>query len=41
MGPRLAAEQFKQHYPEAVPYRVTLFGSLAAAFGIFCAKSGG
>ncbi len=30
MGPRLAAEQFKQRYPNAMRYHVTLFGSLAA-----------
>jgi L-serine dehydratase len=30
MAPRKAAEMFKQRYPAAVSYRVTLFGSLAA-----------
>ncbi|MDO8896879.1 MAG: serine dehydratase beta chain, partial [Bacteroidales bacterium] len=30
MGPSLAAEQYKKHYPEAHSYRVTLYGSLAA-----------
>jgi len=30
MGPRKAAEIFKQHYPGAAGYRVTLYGSLAA-----------
>lgn len=30
MGPRLAAETFKQRTPAAARYRVTLFGSLAA-----------
>lgn len=30
MGPKLAAEQFKQQTPGAVYYKVTLYGSLAA-----------
>lgn len=30
MGPRKAAEAFKERYPAAQKYRVTLFGSLAA-----------
>ncbi len=30
MGPRFAAERFKNENPEAVSYRVTLYGSLAA-----------
>jgi L-serine dehydratase len=30
MGPRKAAEIFKQRYPSAASYQVTLFGSLAA-----------
>lgn len=30
MGPRAAADQFKQKYPNAAGYRVTLYGSLAA-----------
>ncbi|MCI0472367.1 MAG: hypothetical protein L0Y76_02155 [Ignavibacteria bacterium] len=30
MGPRKAAEQFRQLTPEADSYRVTLYGSLAA-----------
>lgn len=30
MGPRKAAEQFLEKYPDAYQYRVTLFGSLAA-----------
>ena len=30
MAPRKAAEIFKQRYPSAASYQVTLFGSLAA-----------
>lgn len=30
MGPRRAAEMFREKHPDAVHYRVTLFGSLAA-----------
>ncbi len=30
MGPRFAAEQYRQRYPDAVGYAVVLFGSLAA-----------
>ena len=30
MGPRKAAEQFRNKTPDASGYRVTLFGSLAA-----------
>lgn len=30
MGPRRAAERFLEHYPEAIRFRVTLYGSLAA-----------
>lgn len=30
MGPRKAAELYKERYPEAVDYRVTLYGSLSA-----------
>ncbi len=30
MGPRRAAESFSQKYPEAISFRVTLYGSLAA-----------
>lgn len=30
IGPRRAAERFRQEYPEAQAFRVTLFGSLAA-----------
>lgn len=30
MGPKLAAETFKQKHPDAALYRVTLYGSLAA-----------
>lgn len=30
MGPRKAAELYKERHPEAVAYRVTLFGSLSA-----------
>ena len=30
MGPRRAAEQYKQRHPEAKSFRVTLYGSLAA-----------
>ena len=30
MGPRKAAELYKERYPEAVAYRVTLYGSLSA-----------
>jgi len=30
MGPKLAAEQFKQETPYAHAYKVTLYGSLAA-----------
>lgn len=30
MGPKIAAEQFKARTPQAVRYRVTLYGSLAA-----------
>lgn len=30
MGPRLAAEQYLRQHPEAIAFRVTLYGSLAA-----------
>jgi L-serine dehydratase len=30
MGPQFAAEIFRNHYPEASQYRISLFGSLAA-----------
>jgi L-serine dehydratase len=30
MGPRLAAEAFRERYPQAATFRVTLYGSLAA-----------
>ena len=30
MGPRKAAEEFSAQYPQAVSFRVTLYGSLAA-----------
>jgi len=30
MGPHLAAEQFRERYPNATAYRVSLYGSLAA-----------
>jgi L-serine dehydratase len=30
MGPKIAAERFREMHPEAISYRVTLYGSLAA-----------
>ena len=32
MGPRKAAELYKERFPDAVAYRVTLYGSLSASF---------
>ena len=37
MGPRKAAELYKERFPEAAAYRVTLYGSLSAT-GMFASN---